>query len=271
MKIEIRETKREGWTQITTIDSRWYRRAEDNRDFASLTWICKYVPKGKHFLKWLADTGWDEAQEIRDAAGEKGSRVHKAIEVLLNGGTVSITDVFPDNEKGELKELSAEEYWAILTFQDWWNDFTQNTTTEGRGKDKKTVATKADIQILGIEMTHYNEELGYACTLDLHLLRDGVPYIIDFKTSKGVNLGHEIQLAGISHCDELRDTPHKLCIVQVGYAGNKRGWKLTEIERDRWPLFLAAREFWIAENADKHPQQHEYPNTITLSLTKEDK
>lgn len=265
MKIERRETKREGFVQITSYDERWYLREKDNKLFKSNTWVCGYCPKGVEFYKWLASMGWDEAQSVKEQAGEKGSRVHKAIEVLLSGGTVSMPDQFPDNEKGEYKELTTEEYGILMTFADWWAEFkTEEIEVEVEGKKKpEKKIVPVDVEILGLEMTHFNEALEYACTLDIHLKRKGVKWIIDVKTGQSIYNEHLAQLSGIYHCDDLIIDLHKLATIQVGYKKNKRGWKFTEVE-DKWNLWLAAHEFWKEENADKHPYQFELPTTITL-------
>lgn len=89
MKIEIRKVDQEkGITQITSLDERWYEK--DGKYFPSLTWICSFWPKGVQFYKWLAEKGWDEAEALKKAAGDKGSKVHHAIEDLLNGKTVKM-------------------------------------------------------------------------------------------------------------------------------------------------------------------------------------
>jgi hypothetical protein len=42
-------------------------------------------PKGIEYFKWLAEHGWDEAEQIKREAGTKGDKVHQAISATLRG------------------------------------------------------------------------------------------------------------------------------------------------------------------------------------------
>src|SRR5258706_2252693 len=94
MKKVIREVdEKRGIVQITVADERWYMKPVPNPETGipeytavpSVTWIAGHWPKGVGFYKWLADKGWDEAEAVKHAAGDKGSRVHMAIEMILKG------------------------------------------------------------------------------------------------------------------------------------------------------------------------------------------
>src|SRR3990167_10405660 len=103
MKKIIRETdEKRGLVQVTIADERWYLKPIDNpltgipeyKAVPSSTWIADSYPKGIFFYKWLADKGWDEAEAIKSAAGDKGSKVHMAIEAILRGEEVRIDSKF---------------------------------------------------------------------------------------------------------------------------------------------------------------------------------
>ena len=78
--------------QITAWDERWYMRAARDRvtglpthvAYPSVTWKASYWPN-KFLEEWRAKKGYDEAEEIKIAAGDKGSAVHLAIEMILGG------------------------------------------------------------------------------------------------------------------------------------------------------------------------------------------
>lgn len=84
--IRITDEKR-GIVQVTTSDERWYLKPSTDpvtelpvyKPVPSSTWIAEHWPKGIGFYRWLADKGWDEAEAIKAAAGDKGSAVHNAI------------------------------------------------------------------------------------------------------------------------------------------------------------------------------------------------
>ena len=81
--------------QITFTDNRFYL-GEQNEYIPSVTTILQAYPKDAHFFQWLKQVG-NEADEIRDEAGRRGSVVHELTErydageeinLLSNGGRI---------------------------------------------------------------------------------------------------------------------------------------------------------------------------------------
>lgn len=254
MRIEIRETKQPGIIQVTTLDERWYLDQEVKDEVArfltSVTWFCGYRPKGIGFYKWLAMKGWDEAQAIKNAAGDKGSKVHHAVDALLGGATVQISDSFPDSE-GEISELKPEEWECVMGFYGWWAALKAECIKKG-----------ITFEIIAREQVVINRSMRYAGTMDLKLRIGEKIYIIDFKTSQEVWPEYESQVSAYKHCEGMEDVTN-LAILQIGYKKNERGWKFNDIEDD-FEAVKAAYVFWAYENKDKKPAQKDYP--ISLSL-----
>ncbi len=128
MKKVIREVdEKRGIVQVTIADERWYVKEEKDvktdlpifKYVPSVTWICGFYPKGLQFYKWLAEHSWDESQAIKQAAGDKGSKVHDAISAILRGEEVRIDSKFLNRSTDELEELTLEECDAILSFVNW--------------------------------------------------------------------------------------------------------------------------------------------------------
>ena len=102
-----------GILQVTTVDERWYVRSITDGSTGlpqylyvpSVTWVAGHYPKGIEFYKWLASKGWDEAQAIKNAAGDKGSKVHYAITALLTGQKVDWREAKFLNPSTEQEEL----------------------------------------------------------------------------------------------------------------------------------------------------------------------
>lgn len=240
MQIERRVVdQKRGLVQITTSDSRWYLIEQENkpeRFMPSVTWITSTgIPKGKGYEKWLADKGIDEAEAIKIAAGDKGSKVHKAISEILLGKVVKFNDKYAGSEGNEPEELTAIEYEAIMSFANWLN--------------------KTQPEMIDIDYTLVNEQEGYAGTIDMKLKIDGEIWIVDVKTSKDVYLSHKAQVSAYMATDP---ECQKIAILQVGYARNKDKYKFTEIE-PCYPVFLAAKEIWAVENKNVQPQQKDFP------------
>jgi hypothetical protein len=250
MKREIRKTKEDGLVQITTVDERWYQKQSTMDFYKSVTWVCNYVPKGYGFLQALGTRGFDEMERLKKEAGEKGGRVHNAIERLLLAGQITLDDVLPDSDGNE-KELTAEEYEAVMSFHLWLSDL----MTEHAG----------DVELLGLEVVGINEEYGFAGTRDIRMRIGQEIWTIDLKTSKDIYPSHVAQLSAYSQFpDALND---KLAILQVGYGRNKKGYKFTVIE-PRFDLFLAALTFWNQENANAQPYQRDFPAMLSVSIPK---
>jgi hypothetical protein len=247
----------DGIIQITVADERWYvKNVIDKKDkkvstlfVPSVTWITSYYPKGIAYFKWLANHGWDESESIKNEAGDKGSKVHYAIEDLLKGQTVKMTDKYINGTSGEPEELTLDEWNCIVSFSSWY-------------KEVKP-------EVVSTEITVFNDDIGYAGTVDLVCKIDGKPFIVDFKTSQYIWPSHELQISAYKHGDvNLKDC--KLAILQVGYQRNKKNFKFTEIE-DKFDLFLSAKKIWQNECENVEPKKRDYPMELKLVDTKEEK
>jgi hypothetical protein len=237
MKIETRVIDKEkGIVQITTNDERWYQ----IKDFfvPSVTWIAGHYPKGVQFYKWLAEKGWDESQAIKQAAGDKGSKVHNACEDILRGKTVKIDDKYLNRSTGEMEELSVEEYECLMSLVGWLNE--------------------VNPVIINGEYNVVNPEFGYAGTVDLKCKIGEEIWLVDFKTGQNIWPEYELQVSAYRHADPQIQ---KTAILQLGYKRNKNKYKFTEIE-DKFPLFLAAKQIWQEECGNQSPSQKDYPLEI---------
>jgi len=259
--------EKRGIVQVTVSDERWYLKPSVDQEtklpvykaVPSSTWIAGYYPKGIAFYKWLAEHGWDEAEAIKNAAAERGSKVHKAIESILRGEEVRMDSKFVNPRTGQEEELTIEECDAILSFVDW----------------KKEVNPKS----ICWEVTVFSDKHNYAGTVDYICEINGELWVIDFKTSQHIWASHELQVS--SYGQVIRTGEHditaiptpkdayykapKMAILQLGYRLNKRKFKFTEIE-DKFHLFLAAQTMWANENTGKEPSKKDYP--IVLSPKK---
>jgi len=243
MKKEIKIVNKERKVlQVTTSDERWYIREGLNKDTGlpeyeyvpSVTWICEHYPKGIAFYKWLANKGWDEAEALKVAAGDKGSKIHQAVGLLLDGQEIAINAAFLNHTTGEVEELSFEEYGAVLSFADWYKTC------------KPTIINK-DFMVWGD---------GYAGMIDLLCQIDGQLYIVDFKTSQYIWPSHELQLSAYKHASESINS--RIAILQLGYHLNKKKYKFTEID-DQYQEFMAAKLIWAKEQKNVSPSRLNIP------------
>ena len=242
------------YVQLTLPDERWYVRGIvdelnnklENEFVPSVSWISGFYPKGIAFYKWLADKGWNEAEALKSSAGNKGSKIHQAIEDLLKGKEVKMDEKFLNKETLQEEELTVDEYEAIMSFVDWYNE--------------------TNPEIVGTEQVVFNDEYGYAGTVDLICRIGDQLYIIDFKTGQSIWPEYELQISAYKHAVNLSEDI-KLAILQVGYRKNKKLFKFTEIE-DKFDLFLSAKNIWQNECANIKPKQKDYPTSLKVVVNK---
>jgi PD-(D/E)XK nuclease superfamily protein len=266
MKKVIREVDEErGILQVTIADERWYVKEEKDaatelpvlRYVPSVTWICGHYPKGIGFYKWLAEHGWDESQAIKQAAGDKGSKVHDAISAILRGEEVRIDSEFLNRSNDKMEELTLEEVDGIKSLVDWKN-------------------VNEPIH-LAWDLTVFSEKFGYAGTIDYICKVGDEVYLIDFKTSAQVWPEYELQVSAYKQAlvemqargdfAQIGDMSQaKLAILQVGYSKNKAGYKWNEVE-DQFPLFMAARQIWAKECEGQQPKKRDYPIVLSPAIT----
>lgn len=107
--------------------------------------------------------------EIRDAAANRGTEVHKIGEHLVVGDEVTV----PDELAGHVE--------AYVKFLDDW-----------------------DVQPVVVEAVVYHLGHGWAGTLDLIAdLNDGSRWLLDIKTAKGVYGDNAFQLAAYRHAEHM--------------------------------------------------------------------
>ena len=261
MKKEIRELKDGVW-QITTLNERWYAKPSQNKEtklpeyayYPSSTWIAGYYPKGIGFYKWLAQKGWDEAEAIKVAAGDKGSKVHYACDDIDKGIKIEMNAHYPNPTTGQPEELTPEEYECVISFRDWTD--------------------KVKPELLANEITSFNEKEGYAGTIDKIYRINGEIWIVDIKTGPNLWPEQELQISSYSHLEvdyqKLGITDEewanrKLAILQIGYRKNQSGYKFTEIQ-DKFKLFLNAKDVWANENPEATPKQANYPMSVQSEI-----
>lgn len=228
-----------GIVQVTTEDERFYSKQVDGKTIwiPSVTWIADYLPKGVQFYKWLAAKGWDEAQALKEAGGERGTMVHNACEMLLRGETIRFNTIIND------REPTTEEYACIMSFTKWYGTY------------------KPEVE--RIETTVFAPDDRYAGTLDIQCVIANERWIVDLKTSANIWPSHIIQVSAYKHA--LKEEVNRLGILQLGYKRNKNGYKFSEVP-DKFGLFNAAYDIWHDEMSGISPLQKDYPLELTLNI-----
>jgi len=227
--------------QITFTDARFYIDRETGAYYPSATTILEAYPKPYALLQWMKEAG-SKSDEIRDAAGKRGSAVHQLTEDYDNGLECNLL-----GENGQ-PNYSMEE-WAMF---ERYVDFT------------KTLKPTHQL----IEQQVLSSRLQFAGTIDRVAVINGKKYVLDIKTSNGVYNSYWLQVAAYQQA-LLKETKIKTDGVAILWLNAKTrtkkdlqgiGWQLIikEDTKQDWNLFRAVQKLWLAEHSEDKPKQFSY-------------
>jgi hypothetical protein len=243
-----------------TLQSHWYHcwrmqpdgsKGEYLGVFPSSTTILNAYPQSAHLTRWIAEQGWNEAQAIKSAAGERGTTIHKGIEFLLDGGELCEGEYMP----GHNRPVSLEEYWKLFTFVSWHNEYQP--------------------KIIVKELKIFSEQGQYAGTLDALVRIGGEITIIDWKSGSSIHEHFPLQFASYAKAIEENtdiEVVQTACL-QLG-AQNKNGYRFVVYPdwRDHYKVFEHVRATWQYDYFDakknpKEPPVLDLPATLKLERT----
>ena len=238
--------------KLTFLDARFYRH-ENGNFYPSVTTIGDAYPKGPEYYAWLKKVG-EDADEIRDEAGKRGSNVHDLTERYDNGEEVNLM-----NEDGYIAYKMSE-----------WAQFERYIEFRSR----------FPLEVIHTELNLISPELGCAGTLDRVININGRRILIDIKTSNAIYPFYWLQLAAYRkllwvECNEGVDEVGVLWLnAKTRTDGTKGaiqglGWQLITREdtTKEWELFQATMQLWLAENGTMKPRQTTYQLSHQLNKT----
>jgi hypothetical protein len=236
--------------QLTFLDQRLYM-TDDGKFLPSVTSILNCYPKGQEYYTWLKKVG-NDADELRDAAGRRGSIVHDLTERFDAGEEVSLL-----GDNGQFKFRMDE-----------WGMFEKYTK----------FIEKVNPVILLSEQTFISKKLGFAGTIDRIMQIGTTNYLVDIKTSSSIWESYWLQLAAYKKMYEVemanspeRQEIHGSAILWLnsktrteGKNGviQGEGWQLSvrdkRLEHKDWELFQITQTLWNNQNEDIKPRNVTY-------------
>lgn len=233
-----------------TLSGHWYNVWKIKKDgskgkflgtFPSSTTILNAYPQSAHLTKWIAEQGWHESQRIKSEAGERGTRIHSASEVLENGGELVDSN------------FSLEEWWKISTFVAWHNEYKP--------------------ELIANEFQVFSPKGGYGGTLDRIYKVGGEITLLDIKSSSGIHEHFPLQFA--SYAKAIEETTDikvvQTACLQLG-AQNKNGYRYVVYPnwKEHYKVFESVRNVWQYDYFDskknpKEPPVLNLPETLKLN------
>lgn len=205
-----------------TLNQHWYGVTLGKKHlgyFPSATTILNAYPTSEHLTKWIAENGWHESRALRDAAGQRGTRIHLGVENLIGGYTLQQND------------YTTEEWVKLESFVKWYRDYQP--------------------EIIATEMAIFSKKGGYAGRLDCIAKVNGQVVVIDWKSSKAIHESFALQVASYAHAiEEMTDLKITgTSILQLG-ASNKNGYRYAEYVnwQDNYKVFQNVRATWLYDN-----------------------
>jgi hypothetical protein len=211
--------------------------------FPSATTILNSYPTSEHLMKWVAEQGFHESRAMRDAAGRAGTKIHTAIQGLLEG------------EELQEPNFTIEEWYKLDTFVKWYIDYKP--------------------EILALEVPVFSKKGKYAGRLDCIAKVSGQMYIIDWKSSKNIHPSFQLQFSAYAKAVE-ENTSIKIeatAAVQLG-AQNKNGYRFViypDWKKD-YNVFESVKKVWEFDNEKiaKEPPVLVLSATLKLEIKKDE-
>lgn len=208
--------------------------------FPSSTTILNAYPQSQFLTKWIADNGWNEAQRIKGEAGERGTRIHAACDILEEGGTLREED------------YSLDEWYKINSFVLWHHEY--------------------DPKLITQELAIFSRNGGYAGRLDRLYEIKGRVVLLDLKSGSGIHEHFPLQFASYANAiEENTDVKVDLtAALQLG-NGSKAGYRYVEYKnwQEHYKVFKNVKETWNYSFFGSKKTKKEAPVLVlpaTLSL-----
>lgn len=286
---ELKPTKHSDVFRVVDRDGEWqhyFIKSKNLYPVGVTTILNRGYAKGAFFEQWLSQHTAEERDQILHSAGERGDKVHRAIDTILScdyppGSKPFVLDReigIYNRDKKDYEPLENEEWDAMLAFASFWEAH--------------------EPIVLASEATVYNTNYGYAGTADALLILTkacavktckcepliGKIGLWDWKTSSGIRASYSAQIAAYAFSENLPEylpaghvTPEYTAILRIGTSHKTTGGyemkAFTFLEtQDNFHRFLAAKNIADFEFKPFDPETdiQEIPDAIEFTVRKFD-
>jgi len=237
--------------RLSILDERFYLGVDGVTYYPSVTTVLEAYHKGYGYYEWLKGVGFN-AETIMQKAGESGTKVHNAIDRILEGGEVEWSA-----ESGSLN-YTLEEWQMLVKFMEFWNKY----------KPK----------VIAFEQNLVSDIEKIGGTVDLVCEINGETWLIDYKTSNYIHKSHELQLSAYARLWNESNLPIQrtgILWLKAATRGEDKkgvniqgaGWQLKEFDRpyaDAYKIFQATKVIWDEEHPNYRPKNQIYNTLLSL-------
>jgi len=223
-------------------------------DLLSVTGYLQVYPKGVGFKLWLQRVG-ENADAIRDEAGQIGTTTHRFIEATLRGETVTFENM------DSSRNCSLVEWERFLSWCLWYQEYKE----------------KYNLEPLFIEQIVFDLDRKTAGTIDLIgkvTVKDKketkeILKVFDWKTGQYVGDTAEIQVSiyqDIANKMKVFGNIEGAEIVQLYPKLNRKGYRVRMVEdiKENLIAFESCQRIFNRANPNFKPKYLSYPNTVNL-------
>jgi hypothetical protein len=230
--------------------------------------------KGPRFNQYLLSITKDEQQKVLTEAGDRGSRVHKAIEDLISGVKLTMESKYPSEVSGRQEVLSMREWKCLMAWVRWATDY--NFRVVAHDKTVGSVAHKfaGTLDALGVITVMSGDKV-----FPKALWGKDVLLLPDWKTSAGIWDEYKAQVA--SYVEAVLESkkyqeffsayPVFTGIVRIGTKHAKgyemEVWDLKTSQQVHFKrLFLGAQAIADDREPEFKPEIEEVPTEILIKV-----
>lgn len=268
--------------QISWFDKRFYKVELDDKSvrfIPSITTKLNIIDK-PYLRKWVGEIGLREADMRLFEAGERGSRIHAAFDVMQKGGIIIYQPwQRPTYSEEELKEIQSKNpIWCVVKYQD------EMLALYRLHKCMEILKPK----VLMTEMTVVNLDENDAGTVDAvyeieegdYMINGSKPlhleagiYVADLKTGKQIDKSAYRQCAAYLKALKAMKLYDAIGTLILHTTSQNRGGiegfgvhlrNKNQVEQD-YKEYRFASSLWEAEHGDETPKLIEFPSILTLN------
>lgn len=210
------------------------------------------APIGYGLKEFWKNNTKEESEAIFEAAGEFGTKMHDAYEQLLTGKELNLLEDYPTDKEKK----------SLVAFVDWFRYYAPSEF-----ESEQPVASM---------------KYSYAGTLDFVGTINGERWLIDFKTSTGIQMSHQLQVLAYKQAYEesFGQKIDRVGILRTGtsHKGNTivkdgklkevgKGWEFREVTDYKIEDFMGVYNVYLMLHGGEIPQPNEiivFPSTLQL-------